>query len=429
MTTPPLPSRDPATLRRLWKTGGAVAIFLLTLLAGNAFVPAQERLTNGMLGHDFLAFYTAGTFVGQDRQADLYDLPTVKAFQHDLARREHLEIGDSFGPFWNPPFYAWVFVPLAQLPYHAALAAWELINALCLLAALALMVRMLPDDGWSVRGLVPLAVCTSLPFIQAVTHGQNTLTSLLLLAAVVTLWRADRAVWAGAVAGLLFYKPQLGALVAVGLIATTGWRALAGLAVTGTLLLAVTLFTMPGLLADYQRLMPGNLRLFQVDNPYLWDRHVTLRAFWRLLIQGRAVGEMWVVTKALWLLSCAAVTAGLVVAWRKTRRTGERELFIAALLLAMPLVMPFYFDYDLLLVAVAAVLCARAGRTCEPAVLYAWVALFFWTMVNATVARYTGVNGTVLILCTLHALLVRRIVRGPVEAAAELPQRPLAMPA
>jgi alpha-1,2-mannosyltransferase len=414
---------DPKTIRRLWKTGGAVAIFLLTLLVGNFFVPASERLSNGMMGHDFLAFYTAGTFVREGRQSDLYDLPKVKTFQHELAHKARLQIGESYGPFWNPPFYAWVFVPLSNLPYTTALAVWEAINAACLLAALALMIRML-DEGWTVRGLVPLAVCTSLPFIQAVTHGQNTLTSLLLLSAVVTLWRARWAFWAGAVAGLLFYKPQLGAVVAIGLIATTGWRSFYGLAVTGLVLLGVTLWTMPGALADYQRMMPGNLRLFQVENVYLWDRHVTLRAFWRLLIQGRSPGEMWIVTKALWLASCGAVVAGVAWAWWRARE--RRDLFIATVILAMPLVMPFYFDYDLLLIAVAGVLCAGVGPSVGRASLWVWVGLFFWTMVNSTVARRTGVNGTVLLLCGIEALLVYRMTVAETE---EMPQRPLAMAA
>src|SRR5260221_5513022 len=112
-------------VKRFWLVGGAIALFLVTLVAGNFVLPETRRLTPGMVGHDFLAFYTAGAFLRDDRPHDLYDLDKVKAFQHDLARRENLEIGESFGPFWNPPFYAWVFAPLARLPYHDALLAWE----------------------------------------------------------------------------------------------------------------------------------------------------------------------------------------------------------------------------------------------------------------------------------------------------------------
>src|SRR6185369_7186578 len=101
------------------------------------------RLTGGMVGHDFLAFYTAGSFVSEGRTHDLYDLEKVKIFQHDLARHEQLEIGESFGPFWNPPFYAWVFAPLARLPYRTALLTWEIINVACLFPAILLLARML----------------------------------------------------------------------------------------------------------------------------------------------------------------------------------------------------------------------------------------------------------------------------------------------
>jgi hypothetical protein len=52
------------------------------------------------------------------------------------------------------------------------------------------------------------------------------------------------------------------------------------------------------------------------------------------------------------------------------------------------------------------------------------VGLFFWVMVNSTVARRTGVNGTVLMLCALEGMLVYRMV---VTEPVELPERPLAM--
>ena len=46
----------------------------------------------------------------------------------------------------------------------------------------------------------------------------------------VTLWRSERFLAAGIVTGLLFYKPQLGAILALALIITAGWKPLCGLA-------------------------------------------------------------------------------------------------------------------------------------------------------------------------------------------------------
>src|SRR3989442_471366 len=83
---------------------------------------------------------------------------------------------------------------------------------------------------------------------EAVSHGQNTFVSLMVLAITVALWRARQAFIAGLVCGLLFYKPQLGAIVAVVMVASLGRRALLGVAITGTFLLLVTVATMPGAL-------------------------------------------------------------------------------------------------------------------------------------------------------------------------------------
>lgn len=433
---PPVPGAR--TLKHFWLGGTALLVLLLTLIVGNFFLPQSKRLTGGMVGHDFLAFYTAGTFVREGRRGDLYDLEKVKAFQHQLAGREGLEIGESFGPFWNPPFYAWVFVPLAGMRYRAALMSWEGINGISLVAAMGLLVRLLlllrrqlaaglriagtneTAGGWRVWGLVPVLMITSMPLIQALTHGQNTLISLLVICVVVSLWQSRQALLAGAVSGLLLYKPQLGLLVAAAVVVTLGWRAAVGLGVTGFGLLLVTLATLPGTIGDYLAKMPGNLHQFQVEQVYLWDRHVTLRAFWRLLIQGRGAGEMTAVCKVFWIVSCVLLAGLLARAWWNRRRSAmtDHAPMIAAVITAMPLLMPFYFDYDLLLISVSAV-CYAGIRMRERAagverlaidwwITRGWVALYFWLMVNSSVARMTGVNGTVVLLSMVAGLLAYR---------------------
>lgn len=399
--------------------------FLLTLAVGNFCLPESRRLTSGMVGHDFLAFYTAGTFIREGRARDLYDLEKFKTFQHELGRREGLEIGASFGPFWNPPFYAWPFAPLSALPYHQALAVWEGLNALCAIAAIAILIHLLRGAGYTagIWALTPILIVTSMPFIQAATHGQNTFTSLLLLCLVLLNWTRSRPLLAGIFAGALFYKPQLGAVIALALVVTSGWRALVGVAVTGSVFALVTLFTLPGVLQDYQQLLPHNLRVFQVEQPYLWDRHVTLRAFWRLLLQGRETGEMWPMTKALWIASCVGVVSllgwGMTKAAREMEFARPRELWFGAIILAMPLLMPFYFDYDLLLIATAAVLTVRARPESARSLLAMWVVLFIWLLVNSTVGRLTHVNGTVLLLCGLLWMTLRRLPARRVEPDTE----------
>ena len=90
---------------------------------------------------------------------------------------------------------------------------------------------MAASSGAQLRyaALVPLLVVISMPFVQAFSHGQNTFTSLLFLSITVALWRGERKFLAGIVGGLLFYKPQLGAVVAAALVLDLGWKSFAGL--------------------------------------------------------------------------------------------------------------------------------------------------------------------------------------------------------
>jgi hypothetical protein len=453
-----------------------VALALATFVVGNQFVGADRSVTTDMIGHDFLAFYTAGHFVGNGRAGDLYNLEAVKAFQHDLAKKEGLQIGPSFGPWWNPPFYAWPFVPLARLPYFTALRIWQAIALCCAAASIAILCWMLvarlrrvplsaetayelrlcredfPASSWKVWALVPLLVAASSPFIQALSHGQNTFTSLLIVTLTVAAWRGRRALLAGLVGGLLFYKPQLGAIVAAVMVFDLGWRALAGLAATGTALLAVTLFTLPGSLHDYQALLPANLHTMQIENAYLWERHVTLKAFWRLLMQGREAGGPLLAVTALtwtcvalagaWLFlaavrsrrDCATGQAGAPTADRRAART---DALIAATIATGPLLMPFHFDYDLLLLAVPAVLTARHVRlqlhrdaqaaaltTIDRWLLGVWSLLYLWMFVNAGTGMHSHVNVTVVLLGCVAALLGVRLFRSGRQAARQIASLP-----
>ncbi|HEY7089133.1 MAG TPA: glycosyltransferase family 87 protein, partial [Tepidisphaeraceae bacterium] len=444
----------PAPLRkRLWQGAAAMGLLLGTLVVGNFVIAPDKSVHAPMLGHDFLAFYTAGTFARLGQFDHLYDLDATREIEHVLAQQNKLETGASFGPFWNPPFYAWPLAALSKLSYTTALIVWTCFNLTCLGVAIVMLARMLPpvvarpppimrlaDDpvplkfkrDWRNWALVPMLVLSSMPFVQAISHGQNTFASLLLLTLVVTAWRARMPVAAGLLCGLMLYKPQLAAVVAVMLILSMGSRVCLGLGfVAGSLMLIMGL-TMPGVLDNYLTQLPLNLRFMQIDNAYLWERHATLKAFWRMLLQGRGAGEISGVVIVLTTFSGAMIAAGLAGAWWRSRRpdiddcwTGEtraasRDRLIGATIVAMPLLMPFYFDYDLLLLSVPAVLFAgemlskpvgaRLGRT-ERLLAGAWVGLYLWLMINPPIARASAINVTVVLLGTVAGLSIARACR------------------
>ena len=423
-----------------------LAVFLVTLIIGNQFIPPEKAVERHMLGHDFTAFYAAGHFAAIRQFDKLYDIHAIKDYEQETGRRYGLSLGDSYGPYWNPPFYAWIFAPLSKLSYSHALLLWTLFNATCGLAALTLLIRLFPEKTpWQTSALIPLLLLTSMPLLQALSHGQNTMTSLLLLTATVTFWRAARPIRAGLIAGLLFYKPQLGAIVAIALVATLGWRALLGLAVTGSLLLLLTISTMPGTLTAFVTRLPANLKFMQIDHPYVWERHVTIKAFWRLLFQGRGAGEALPIVTALTGLFVLTLAIGLVIAIKRQSQIANRksqipsDSLIAATIATMPLLMPFYFDYDLMLLAIPAVLyagqlvrsasadgivpeekssvapnvpSAEADPTkSDPWLTKAWIALYLWTLINPGIAGATRVNLTVPLLSLVASLLILRALR------------------
>ena len=155
---------------------------------------------------------------------------------------------------------------------------------------------LIQDDLEQVEKRITVESVASVDAVTAIgqylqsSGGKRLRPSLLLLAATVTAWRSQRRLMAGLLCGLLFYKPQLGAVLATVLVLSLGWRALIGLSITGIALLLASL-ALPGTLHDFLYQMPLNLHYVQCKVPYMWDRHVTFKAFWRLLFQGFGSGE------------------------------------------------------------------------------------------------------------------------------------------
>ncbi|MGD0768962.1 MAG: glycosyltransferase family 87 protein [Tepidisphaeraceae bacterium] len=416
---------------RLWRVGGLVAVFLVTILIGNTFISKDRAITWDMLGHDFLPFYYGGTCARTGHYEQLFDLPAAKAFEFNTGHAAGLSLGTSFGPWWNPPFAAWMFAPLSALPYLSALHVWWTFSAVCLAASIFLMCRML-RGGWETQLLVPFLVLMAMPCFQAFCHGQNTFFSLMLLTTTVWLWRGNRSLLAGMVCGLLFYKPQLGAVIAAVLCLGQGRRAILGVCLTGTALVLVNVLTMPGTLHEFVYHVPLNLRWIQDENPYRWERHVTFKAFWRLVFQGDNVGPTTTATRVLWGFSEIAMLAALGAMVVKTMRSenspSERDRLISATIAAMPLLMPFYFDYDLLLMSVGIVVYAadrQRGAAAKEAQNWEdrWLVRVWSVVFLALIFWKTRMNPVVPLLAAAAGMLIRRGLRTPAKSsAAELPR-------
>jgi len=433
--------------RRLWRMGIAFALAAIIFATAYDIRRSQKPDAPLSFGHDLIPSYIAGKLVLEGRARDMYDRQAVFDLETRQIADANLDMDPRYGPWLNPPFYAWVFVPLAKLPYRQALATFVVFNLALLAISFYLLRGILAGAAraqidpmsfvshpahstWKTGGLVPILLAISMPFMQAFGHQQNTFITLVILCGVVTLWRRREAFAAGMVAGLLAFKPQHAVLIWAAMSLCLGWRVLAGIASTGIVLLLLTIYTMPGSLFDFVHNMRPIVSSLQHAANYNWGRQVTFQSFWRLLIQRGVAGPTWQGLVLVSRVCSGAIAIAILVAiWRSVRTsrlTSSPDRIIAAVIVCAPLIMPYYMDYDLVLLVIAAVLFASEFLADPQGVIEsdlqlisAWVALFVVTYINPGFAREFHFNLTAVALCALALMHIRRCFRDPLGMTAQ----------
>ncbi len=207
----------------------AVAVAFVVSIVG----ASGANSAAGRLGGDFPAFYSAGSIVAAGDWESLYEPDRQLEAQQELFEGSD----SSYLYFAYPPYVASLYRPLAALDYRLAYAVHTLLMAAALVGALAVLRPVIPVLR---RHTELLAIATLLfyPMLRAVTGGQNTGLTVLLLAVA---WRAlhdENDALAGVALGMLLYKPQL-ALPFLGvLLLARRWKATAAGAATGLVLWA-----------------------------------------------------------------------------------------------------------------------------------------------------------------------------------------------
>jgi hypothetical protein len=131
----------------------------------------------------------------------------------------------------------------------------------------------------------------------------------------------------------------------------------------------------------------------------------------------------------LWWTSSFAVAAALAVVFFRTRRNAlsSRDRLIAASIASTPLLIPYFMDYDLLLLAVPAVLYAadlmRSGvaTSADRWTVRAWIALYAWAYLSPGLSGILRVSLTVPLLAAVATGLILRCLRPAPVATAGTP--------
>ena len=280
-------------------------------------------------------------------------------------------------------------LPLALLPYPAALALWLVLP---LAATARLLYRLVPHP------LAPVAAILFPGTAQCLISGQNGLLSATFLTGGLVMLET-RPVLAGLCLGALSYKPQLLAGIFVALVCGRQWRALGGAtaAAAGLALVALMLFGASSWFAFRDAMPLAQAAMEHGEIP--WARMTGVFTAARLAGLGVSLAS----------LAQAAVTlaamAGLGWAWAR-----NHALKGAVLAAAIPLLTPFVYDYDLPILLPALALLMREAaatgfRRGEGALLVLlWLGpVGFWVFAQASQVQLMP-----LVLAALPIFLLRR---------------------
>ena len=381
-----------------WLTRGRVIGYSTALIAGTVAVMTWVLSGHGMadpmgrpVGTDFLRLWTASYSLLNGEERVIYDPDAFFALEKAVTQ----PATPDFYPWNYPPSSFLIVYPLALLPYLQSLGAWL---ALGLAGYLAALWRILPK---------PLTLWVGLAFpavFWTVTHGQTSfLTTSLFCWGLLQLPR--RPVLAGILFGALTFKPHLGLLLPVALVAGRHWRSVVAAALTALLSAAASAVLFgTGVWADF--LASTTETRSMLESGLNFGHYYKLQS---VFAAARLLGLSMPVAYSLQAL--VAIGAAAAVAWVWRRPTADPEMKNAALMAATPLSTAFIFDYDLLLLAPAIAWLARKGVTDTPlpyerAIL---VATFLVPFVSRVVGMHTHLLLAPIFIPALLTVIVRRI--------------------
>lgn len=387
-----------------WVTRRRVVVYSALLIAAWVLVLAWALTGRGVmdplgrpLGTDFVSFWSVSAALLAGAPALAYHPAALAGWERAL-----FEPGVPFYAWFYPPTALLLVAPLGLLPYLWSLALWL---GGGLVVYLLVLRQILRDRTGMLAALAFPAVFVTL------SHGQNAfLTTALFGGAMLSL---EKRPWlAGVLIGALSFKPQLGLLIPLALIARGEGRAFAA-AAAATLGLAALSALVFGLSPWAGFWTGAELARRTLEEGFVpFAKQQSVFAAVRLL--GGGIAAAYAVQAAV----SAAAAAAVVWAWRQP---GALDLKAAALAAACLLAAPFVLDYDQLLLALPIAWMAErlrrdGGAPFEKTGL-ALAALL--PLLARPAAVLFGLPLSPLIIGLLLALLLRRIAAAGRRDAVE----------
>jgi hypothetical protein len=321
----------PAAPGRRWQTTDtkalALAIALGVVCGIVSLIYARDILlafgSNTSEAHgDFFALWSYGKIAAAHSATDLYSFATVHERQVALGMT-----ASSQNPFPYPPTAILLFLPLSLASYPVAYILWELVT-------FSLFLWVVVGTCWRTPRVVLPVIIAPLTVV-GIDSGQSGFLSGALLIGGLRLAK-NRPVISGILIGLLSFKPQLGLLVPVALVAAGLWRPVAVACLTIVLLAATTTICFGA------NVWPAWLHMLPIYSRWFAHSQIVLQYMLTVEAYFRMLGISPDVADAAQAVSAFGMA---VIVWRCFRR-GPSEQATAALLVATFLCTPHALIYD-----------------------------------------------------------------------------------
>lgn len=308
----------------IWIAVGAVAILLECIRR------VQLGLTDGggsPLGEDFINYWSGAALMLRGHANVVYHYIDYHSFLQTVA-------GAPVSPNFNysyPPVLLILTVPFALLPYVPSYALWQVGGWFAFYRTLAQFAPSRPALLWS--------LATPAVFVNAMGGQNGTWTAAFIGGGLALLDRNPAA--AGALLGLMVYKPHLALLLPVALLAGRRWRAFTAMAATALSLIIVSAAVLGWQIwFDYAAFADILRRTVLENGVGVWHRMVSVFIF-VLRLTGSVP-----LAYAVQALIAAAAACIVAVAWASTTPAALRN---SLLVLGTLLATPYLQDYDLVM--------------------------------------------------------------------------------
>jgi hypothetical protein len=315
----------------------AQAVYLVACYAQGSWLVGPDGKG---IASDFVNVWAAGRMALAGHAAAAYDWPTQKLI-------EESGVGHPFEGYYGwpyPPTFFFFAAALSLLPYVSAYVVLAFSTFLAYLATIRAIIG--ERVGYLLAAAFPAVLAN---FVV----GQNGFLSAGLIGGTLTLMERQP-IWAGALLGLLTYKPHLGLLFPIALMASGRWRVFVTAGIVAALMAAASwaAFGAASWWAFFAGLSHHTQALLSQGTAD-WSKLQTVFGLTRTL--GGSEALAWTVQTAVALIATGAIT----VLWRSR---ASYEIKAAALATGTLLATPYLFIFDLVVLAVPLAFLVRLGR-------------------------------------------------------------------